>query len=126
MSFAKNAEKKPRRRGAREDLSRPLELPVKLTVLMRSLKPPRPSGTLAMGRMMGEANPPGLMVLSEAIIPLGNGGLVHLITALGTGLILMGMMVLAHMAMVITLVWMMSLILASLTLMMSLRRTLLT
>jgi hypothetical protein len=126
MPFAKNAEKSPAAEAPGEDLSRPLELPVKLTVLMRSLKPPRPSGTLAMGRMMGEANPPGLMVLSEAIIPLGNGGLVHFITALGTGLILMGMMMMAHMAIVVTLALMIGQILTDLALMTSLRRTLLT
>jgi hypothetical protein len=119
-------EKCPAAEAPGEDLSRTLELPVKLTVLMRSLKPPRPSGTLAMDRIMGEANPPGLMVLSEEIIPLGNWRLVHCITALRTGLILMGMMMMAHMAIVMTLVVMTGQFLTDLTLMMSLRRTLLT
>lgn len=83
--------------------------------------------TTAMGRILAEANPPGLMVLKEAISPLaiGDRGLVHCTTALTTGFILMGMTVLAHMVIVMTPVWMMSLILASLTLRTNLRRILL-
>ena len=122
MPSAKN----PAAEAPGEDMTATLELPVKLTVLMRPLKPPRPSGSLAMGRILGEANPPGLMALTEAIVPLGNRGLVHCTTALKTGLILMGMMVLAHMAIVMTLDWMMSLILTDLMTMANLRRTLLT
>ena len=66
------------------------------------------------------------MALTEAIILLGSWGLVHCTTALETGLILMGMMVLAHMTMLIIMIWMTSLSLMDLTLTTNLRRILLT
>ena len=129
MSSAKNPEKRPRRRGARGRFVTDTgaasggDGPDAISQAASAL------WYLSHGQNAGsqlEANPPGLMALTEAIIPLGNWGLVHCVTALETGLILMGMVVLVHMAIVMILIWMMSLSLMTLTLTTNLRRILLT
>ena len=107
------------------DMSKILALLVSTTVLMRSLNL-RPSGTLAMGRMLKEANPPRPMALLEAI-PLLNGGLVRCVTTLVPQLNLVVMVAMVHLTTLTSLMMMMSLdLMMTLSLTTILRRTLLT